>query len=258
MRTSRPAVVVQNIGPMTTNWVAVRSAAAPGLLLGATAAFFLTNDTTSSGTARSAAGTVADWPAWGQSAVAGASEGGLVLLALLVAAAAWRARSRGPRQVATAVLGGVGVVLSLAVSEVLKVLLSQDRPCRGVPGLEAVVPCPPIGDWSLPSNHATLAAALAAALVWTAPRWWPAATLLALAVGASRVGLGVHYPHDVMDGLLVGALVVSLSVLVLRGPASRLVTAVSGAPLLRPLLSAGRNRLTQDRRAGSHPTGADG
>jgi undecaprenyl-diphosphatase len=54
------------------------------------------------------------------------------------------------------VLGGLGVVLALAVSELVKVLVAQDRPRRTVAGLGAVARCPPIGDWSLPSNHATV------------------------------------------------------------------------------------------------------
>lgn len=235
--------MVQNIGVMTTTWAAVRSAAVPAIVLGATTAYFLTNDTTSSESARQAAGTVADWPSWAGHLVEGVSEGGLVLLALLLAAAWWRARSREPRRVATAVLGGVGVVLALAVSELLKLLLTQDRPCRSVPGLEAVVSCPPIGDWSLPSNHPTLAAARAAASIWTAPRWWPLASLLAGAVAAARVGLGVHYPHDVVDGLVIGALVVSLLVVLPRRPATRLVVAAGGTPLLGWILTAEQRRL---------------
>lgn len=223
---------------MTMNWVAVRPVAVPVLLLAGAAVLFLINDTTSSEAARSAAGAVADWPTWAQHAVAGASEGGLVLLALLLAASAWQARFRGPHRVAAAFLGGLGVVLALAVSELVKVLVAQDRPCRTVPGLDAVAQCPPIGDWSLPSNHAALAAALATAVIWSFPRRWPLAALLAVLVAGARVGLGVHYPHDVMDGVLVGAVVVSLLMLLLRGPATRLLAAASGAPLLRSLLTA--------------------
>ena len=223
---------------MTTNWVAARQAAVPAVLLAAATVFLLTNDTTSSQAARSAAGGVADWPTWAQDAVAGASEGGLVLLALLLGAAAWQARSLGPDRVATAIVGGLGVMLALATSELMKALVAQDRPCRTVPELDAVAECPPIGDWSLPSNHATLAAALATALIWSAPRRWLVAASLALVVAASRVGLGVHYPHDVVDGLVIGAVVVSLLVLLLRGSATRLVAAASGAPLLRSLLTA--------------------
>lgn len=147
------------------------------------------------------------------------------MLALLLAAAAWRRRA-GARPVATALLGGAGVLLALGVSESLKAALAQDRPCRTVPGLTALVECPPPGDWSLPSNHAVLAAALATAVVLLAPGWWRVAVPVALLVGASRVALGVHLPHDVVDGLVLGPVVVLAVVLLLRRPAAGLAGAV--------------------------------
>jgi undecaprenyl-diphosphatase len=224
---------------MTTTMLPVaRPAALPTALLAAASVLLLTNDVPSSEAVRSAAGTVASWPPWARDAVVLVSEGGLVLLAALLAVAAWQARSAGPRRVATALVGAMGVVLALGVSEIQKVLLAQDRPCRTVPGLQAVVECPPVGDWSLPSNHATLAAALAAAVVWTVPRRWPVAVGCALLVAAARVGLGVHYPHDVVDGLVLGALAGSASVLLLRRPVTSLVTAGARVPALRLLLSA--------------------
>ena len=231
---------------MTTTWPTMRAAAVPVLLLGAAIAFLLTNDTTSPDAARSVAGTVADWPAWTHEAVTAISEGGLVVLGLLLAVSAWRARSQEALQVATALLGGGGVVLALATSELLKLVTAQDRPCRAVAGLDAVVPCPPVGDWSLPSNHATLAAALAAALIWSVPRWWPLVATLALLVAAARVGLGVHYPHDVVDGLVLGSMVASATVLLLRRPATRWVTAARRVPLLGAVLSGGSRPTPSD------------
>lgn len=224
---------------MTTTWPAMRAGAVPALLLSAAFALLLTNDTTSPEAARSIAGTVADWPSWAHHAVTAVSEGGLVVLGLLLAIAGWRARSQGPRQVATAILGGAGVVLALAASEILKLLAAQDRPCRAVAGLDAVAACPPVGDWSLPSNHATLAAALAAALIWAVPRWWPLAASLALLVAAARVGLGVHYPHDVVDGLVLGSVVASALILLLRRPATRWAAAGRRLPVLRAIVSDG-------------------
>ena len=236
---------------MTTNWPTARAAAVPVALLIAATAFLPTHDVPSADAARYLAGTVSEWPGWAQHGVELASEGGLVLLAVLLAAAAWPARSRGPRQVAATVLGGVGVVLALAVSEVVKVLAAQDRPCRTLADLAAVAPCPPVGDWSLPSNHATLAAALAAALIWSVPRLWPLALSLAGLVAAARVGLGVHYPHDVVDGLVLGAVVVSASVLSLRRAATRWVTVTARVPVLAALLGARRwpERIEQGRSA---------
>lgn len=66
-------------------------------------------------------------------------------------------------------------------------------------------------DWSFPSGHATHAAAFALGL-WlllgqNPPRWRALAGVglaaLALLVGASRLHLQVHWPSDVLAGLLV-------------------------------------------------------
>ncbi len=206
---------------------------APAVLAAAAAALLVTNDVPSPDLARATVQEVTGWPAWAHAAVELVSEGGLVLLALLLAAAAWRRRARAA-SVATALAAGAGVVAALGVSEALKAAVAQDRPCRAVPGVTALVECPPLGDWSLPSNHTVLAAALATAVVLVAPAWWRAAVPVALLVGASRVALGVHYPHDVVDGLVLGPLVVLVAVLVLRRPAGRGVEAVLARTGWRP------------------------
>jgi undecaprenyl-diphosphatase len=70
------------------------------------------------------------------------------------------------------------------------------------------------GWFSYPSGHSTLAPIIfgLGIIVWAAP--WPSpalrraalalAALLALGIGFSRVYLGVHYPSDVVGGLLLG------------------------------------------------------
>ena len=71
------------------------------------------------------------------------------------------------------------------------------------------------GGWySYPSGHSMLAPIIfgLGIIVWAAP--WPSpalrraaltlAALLALAIGFSRVYIGVHYPSDVVGGLLLG------------------------------------------------------
>ncbi len=56
-------------------------------------------------------------------------------------------------------------------------------------------------------------------------------------MGASRVYVGAHYPHDVAVGALVGSVVSLITVLVLRCLAPPLVDRLrTGA--LRPLLSS--------------------
>lgn len=103
-----------------------------------------------------------------------------------------------------AFLAGAGVVVAYAVSEVIKLIVREERPCRTAPSLAE---CPEPGDWSFPSNHSVIAGASAMA-IWALHRTfgWVAA-VAALAAAASRVVVGVHYVHDVLAGLLLGALV---------------------------------------------------
>lgn len=67
-----------------------------------------------------------------------------------------------------------------------------------------------VGGYSIPSGHATMAFALATALLLVEPRlrtWWGFGILGAYAVltAASRVVLGVHFLTDVVAGALLGA-----------------------------------------------------
>jgi undecaprenyl-diphosphatase len=62
-------------------------------------------------------------------------------------------------------------------------------------------------DGSFPSGHAATSFAAATVLTYAWPRWWPAFFLLALAIGFSRVYVGVHYPLDVVGGAVLGILV---------------------------------------------------
>ena len=103
-----------------------------------------------------------------------------------------------------AFLAGAGVVVAYAVSEVVKLVVQEERPCRTTPSL---APCPEPGDWSFPSNHSVVAGASAMA-IWALHRTlgWVAA-VCALTAAASRVVVGVHYVHDVLAGLALGALV---------------------------------------------------
>ena len=73
----------------------------------------------------------------------------------------------------------------------------------------------PTGGWSFPSGHAQVAAALWGWLAYEvrkAPRAAVRLWLLALLIAASRPYLGVHYPHDVGVGFLLGAAQVGLAV----------------------------------------------
>lgn len=149
-------------------------------------------------------------------------QGGIVVLALVFALLAWRSRSRGLEHVTVAVTAAVTTVAAYVLSEVVKSMLREERPCRAL-SVHTVAACPPPGDWSWPSNHAVIASALATAVVALSPLWWRLAAPLALAVGVSRVLVGAHYWHDVVAGLAVGALVVWFGTWALAPVAHRLL-----------------------------------
>ncbi|WP_457032140.1 phosphatase PAP2 family protein [Kitasatospora sp. P5_F3] len=140
-------------------------------------------------------------------AVEAFSSYGLALLAVLMLAAWWRARRGDGAVMARALAAPLCVVTVFAADSLLKALLREPRPCQVLDAGATLEPCPGVGDWSLPSNHTAIVFAGAAALWLTDRRIGALAVLLAVAMGVSRVLVGVHYPHDVLAGALAGAAV---------------------------------------------------
>jgi len=94
-------------------------------------------------------------------------------------------------------------VASATANIIGKGLASRRRPDGEVPAARRL-PHPP---WtsSFPSGHAASAAAFASGAAIEMPELAPGVLVLALAVGASRVVTGVHYPSDVLAGFAIGA-----------------------------------------------------
>lgn len=100
------------------------------------------------------------------------------------------------------------MVTAFVVSSVVKMGFGERRPCRTLPGVGHIVSaCPALNDYSFPSNHAVLAGAATVAIWLLNRRLGVVAAVNAVVIAASRVYIGVHYPHDVVAGLLLGALV---------------------------------------------------
>lgn len=135
------------------------------------------------------------------------SDYGLGILALLMICAWWRARPGDDRRMAVALAVPLVVVAAFLANDAVKSLVTEQRPCRALHITTTVEPCPGPGDWSFPSNHAAIAAAAAFALLVADRRLGLIAMPLALALAASRVWIGLHYPHDVAAGMALGALV---------------------------------------------------
>ena len=95
------------------------------------------------------------------------------------------------------------LVVSNAVSEQLKQLFQRPRPCLALETVRLLVGCSKT-NFSFPSSHASNITAQALLFAYS---YRPIAVplfLVAAGVGYSRVYVGVHYPLDVVGGILVG------------------------------------------------------
>lgn len=130
----------------------------------------------------------------------------------------------------------VSAAVALLVNQAISHLWERPRPFTTHPALTHVLGGRTT-DPSFPSDHAAAAFAIAfAVLVFS--RWAGAFFLAgAVLIGLSRIALGMHYPSDVLGGMLVGLAAAALVTRPGRPWIARLVGLVSRVsdPLLRPV-----------------------
>ncbi len=102
---------------------------------------------------------------------------------------------------------GVLVLAALLVDVIicnliLKNAVARIRPFDVNPAVELLIAKP--GDYSFPSGHTAASFAAVTALYLAKEKYWYLALILSIAIAFSRLYLYVHYPTDILGGLVVG------------------------------------------------------
>jgi undecaprenyl-diphosphatase len=149
--------------------------------------------------------------------------GMLVLVCLFARHERWAGVRRA------AVAAGLSAGLGLLVGKLITEIYDRPRPFVAHPhAVHLFAPHP--ADASFPSDHATAAFAIAAAILLRTKLRWGAVTLVfAVILLVGRVALGYHYPTDVLCGAAIGTLAaLSLSARPIRSAIDRVSDTLGG------------------------------
>jgi len=98
--------------------------------------------------------------------------------------------------------GIIAFALELPVYFILKNSIRRNRPCDVIAGFEAFLV--PSDKFSFPSGHTAAAFVMASLTHYYYPEYGLLAYICAILIGMSRVLLGVHYPGDILAGMILG------------------------------------------------------
>ncbi len=110
----------------------------------------------------------------------------------------------------------LGLVINLLIVNVwLKNMVDRTRPYYVVEGLNCLLP--PQWDSSFPSGH-TSHAFVMVVVIWSTlkRKYGVIALVMAILIAFSRLYLGVHYPSDVLAGVVIGILSGLASVIIVK------------------------------------------
>ncbi len=115
----------------------------------------------------------------------------------------WRTPGESDQRRRMLLLSLLAAILAIGVNTILNTVLPRPRPFLVLPA-HVLVKSPP-HDSSFPSDHAAVTLAIATTLLLNGESGWGVLGVMgALAIGLARVIIGVHYPSDIVGGMLVG------------------------------------------------------
>ena len=118
-----------------------------------------------------------------------------------------------------AVLTVALIINTILCNGIIKPFVARPRPCDVNMAIQLLIPRP--SDWSFPSGHTSAAFASASALFFhacrsssvavsesrtAAKKFWKPVLVLAFLIAFSRLYLYVHYPTDVLGGMIIGVI----------------------------------------------------
>lgn len=160
---------------------------------------------------------------------------GLVVFAALLLVGLWRRRSLSDGHLAVAVWAGLGTLVAVGVNQPVASLVAERRPYAAHPAVLVLVDR--TTDWSFPSDHSVMAGAAAMGLFLVSRRLGAVTAVAAVLMAAVRVYVGAHYPHDVVAGVALGAVVVGFGWLLVRRPLTWLVHHGRSLPVVDRVLA---------------------
>lgn len=154
-----------------------------------------------------------------------ASQFGVLLLVLLVVLQWWSQRARFHVR-HTCVAAGLSFLIGLGLNQIILLFVHRVRPYDT--GISHLI-IDRSGDWSFPSDHATVTFAITATFLLHGLSWRGLGLLAgSTLVCVSRVYVGTHYVSDVLGGVLTGVIAAAVVRLLYREGtwADRIITGI--------------------------------
>jgi len=134
------------------------------------------------------------------------AKSGIALFAVFLVAGYLHGRSRGNRRmVAASIWAGGAPLVGVLVAQTIGRSVDRSRPYNTLDNVHLLLS--KTADFSFPSDHATVAGAVAVGLFMVDRRLGLISGLGALMMAFARVYVGAHYPGDVLAGLVIGGAV---------------------------------------------------
>ncbi len=126
-----------------------------------------------------------------------------ILIGLLIFINRWHIKEDMLTKLMYLIPIGLIVVSTVLVTTAMKETIDTERPCETMDDIHVVF-CKESN--SFPSRHTAIAFA-ALPFIWYARRYFIPLFIYAGMIGFGMIYIGVHYPHDVIAGLIIGYLI---------------------------------------------------